>query len=125
VECPVLRHQLPDPRHSERNRRVRFTDEARVGLYGGGPRSSDTQAIDLSPALFDETLHFSRSLGDFKPSMLQDLEAGKPLEFEAFNGIVVNLLQRTGKQAPTNQVFYGALKYLDERLRVTQSLRES
>jgi 2-dehydropantoate 2-reductase len=87
--------------------------------------AATTQAIDLSPALFDETLHFSRSLGDFKPSMLQDLEAGKPLEFEAFNGIVVNLLQRTGKQAPTNQVFYGALKYLDERLRVTQSLRES
>jgi 2-dehydropantoate 2-reductase len=85
--------------------------------------AATTQAVDLSPALFDETLHFSRGLGDFKPSMLQDLEAGKPLEVEAFNGIVVNLLQRAGKQAPTNQVFYGALKYLDKRIR--QKSRES
>lgn len=87
--------------------------------------AATTQAIDLSPALFGETLQFSKGLGDFKPSMLQDLEAGKPLEFEAFNGIVVNLLQRAGKQAPTNQVFYSALSYLDERIRAQDSPRES
>ncbi|HEX2261712.1 MAG TPA: 2-dehydropantoate 2-reductase [Candidatus Binatia bacterium] len=87
--------------------------------------AATTQAIDLSPALFGETLQFSKGLGDFKPSMLQDLEAGKPLEFEAFNGIVVNLLQRAGKQAPTNQVFYSALSYLDERVRAQESPRES
>jgi 2-dehydropantoate 2-reductase len=87
--------------------------------------AATTQAVDLSPALFDETLHFSKGLGDFKPSMLQDLEAGKPLECEAFNGIVVNLLQRAGKQAPTNEVFYSALRYLDERMRGQKSPRES
>jgi 2-dehydropantoate 2-reductase len=84
--------------------------------------AAKTQAVDLHPDLFDETLNFSRSLGDFKPSMLQDLEAGKPLEFEAFNGIVVNLLQKAGKAAPTNQVFYSALKYLDKRIRAQKSL---
>ena len=83
--------------------------------------AAKTQAIDLDPALFDETLNFSKSLGDFKPSMLQDLEAGKPLEYEAFNGIVVELLRRTGKEAPTNQVFYGALKYLDKKIRTERS----
>jgi 2-dehydropantoate 2-reductase len=87
--------------------------------------AATTQAVALSPELFSETLHFSRGLGDFKSSMLQDLEAGKPLEFEAFNGIVVTLLQRAGRQAPINQVFYSALKYLDERIRVTKSPRES
>jgi 2-dehydropantoate 2-reductase len=66
-------------------------------------------------------LNFSSSLGEFKPSMLQDLEAGKPLEFEAFNGIVVSLLQQAGKQAPTNQVFYRVLKYLDENIRAQKS----
>jgi 2-dehydropantoate 2-reductase len=84
--------------------------------------AAKTQAIDLSPALFDETFSFSRSLGDFKPSMLQDLEAGKPLEFEAFNGIVINLLQQAGKEAPTNQVFHAALKYLDHKIRAGKSL---
>jgi 2-dehydropantoate 2-reductase len=83
--------------------------------------AAKTQAIDLDPALFDETLNFSKTLGDFKPSMLQDLEAGKPLEFEAFNGTVVNLLQNVGQPAPTNQVFYGALKYLDQRIRRQKS----
>jgi 2-dehydropantoate 2-reductase len=83
--------------------------------------AAKAQAIDLDPALFDETLNFSKSLGDFKPSMLQDLEAGKPLEYEAFNGIVVELLGRTGKEAPTNQVFYGALKYLDKKIRTERS----
>jgi 2-dehydropantoate 2-reductase len=83
--------------------------------------AAKAQAIDLDPALFDETLNFSKSLGDFKPSMLQDLEAGKPLEYEAFNGIVVELLGRTGKEAPTNQVFYGALKYLDQKIRTERS----
>ena len=84
--------------------------------------AAQAQTIDLDPALFEETLNFSKSLGDFKPSMLQDLEAGKPLEYEAFNGIVVELLGRIGKQAPTNQVFYGALKYLDKKIRTERSL---
>lgn len=87
--------------------------------------AAETQGLNLDPALFDETLRFSRSLGDFKPSMLQDLEAGKPLEYEAFNGIVVNLLQKAGRKAPTNQVFYGALKYLDERIRAKKSPGEA
>ena len=82
--------------------------------------AATTKAVALSPELFAETLHFSKGLGNFKSSMLQDLEAGKPLEFEAFNGIVLDLLQRAGKQAPINQVFYSALKYLDERIRVTK-----
>ena len=83
--------------------------------------AAQAQAIDLDPALFEETLNFSKSLGEFKPSMLQDLEASKPLEYEAFNGIVVELLGRTGKEAPTNQVFYGALKYLDKKIRTERS----
>ena len=49
--------------------------------------------------------------------MLQDLEAGKPLEYEAFNGIVVRLLSDAGKDAPVNRVFYGALKFLDNKIR--------
>lgn len=76
-----------------------------------------TQGIELSTDLFDQTLAFSRGLGEFKPSMLQDLEAGKPLEYDAFNGIVIRLLGQAGQQAPTNQVFYGTLKFLDKKLR--------
>ncbi len=79
--------------------------------------AAKTQGVDLEPGWIDETLKFSQSLGDFKPSMLQDLEAGKALEFEAFNGVVVNLLRQSGREAPTNQIFYGTLAYLDKKLR--------
>jgi ketopantoate reductase len=70
----------------------------------------------LEAELVDETLNFSKTLGDFKPSMRQDLQGRKPLECEAFNGIVVKLLRQGGKDAPVNQVFYGALEYLDKTI---------
>ena len=80
-------------------------------------QAARTQRVDLEPELVDETLNFSKSLGDFKPSMLQDFEARKPLEYEAFNGVVVKLLRQAGKEAPVNQVFYGTLEYLDKNIR--------
>ncbi|MDP2603117.1 MAG: 2-dehydropantoate 2-reductase [Deltaproteobacteria bacterium] len=80
-------------------------------------QAARTQSVDLEPELLDETLTFSKTLGDFKPSMLQDLEARKPLEFEAFNGSVVKLLRQAGQAAPVNQVFYGTLEYLDKKIR--------
>ena len=80
-------------------------------------QAAKTQGVDLRSELLDETLNFSKSLGDFKPSMLQDLEAGKPLEYEAFNGVVVKLLRQAGKAAPVNQIFYGTLEYLDKKIR--------
>lgn len=76
-----------------------------------------TLGIELRRSLFDETIAFSRSLGDFKPSMLQDLEARKPLEYEAFNGIVVELLTQAGKSAPINRGLYALLQHLDKKIR--------
>jgi 2-dehydropantoate 2-reductase len=76
-----------------------------------------TRGIDLKTELFDQTLAFSTGLGDFKPSMLQDFEAGKPLEYDALNGIVVRLLEQAGEQAPVNKVFHATLSFLDKKLR--------
>jgi 2-dehydropantoate 2-reductase len=73
--------------------------------------------IELAPSVVEETFKFSQGLGDFKPSMLQDLEAGKPLEYEALNGIVVALLAQKGKRAPINEASYAVLKFLDHRIR--------
>jgi 2-dehydropantoate 2-reductase len=75
-----------------------------------------TRGIDLNTELFDQSLAFSRGLGDFKPSMLQDLEAGKPLEYDALNGIVMRLLEQAGEQAPLNRVFHSTLGFLDKKL---------
>jgi 2-dehydropantoate 2-reductase len=79
--------------------------------------AAKSEGFELAPTIVEETLNLSRSLGNFKPSMLQDLESGKPLEYEAFNGLVSDVLRRAGKEAPVNRIFYGALKFLDQRLR--------
>ena len=76
-----------------------------------------TRGIELPAELLDQTVAFSRGLGQFKPSMLQDLEAQKPLEYEALNGIVVKILYQAGKRAPINQTFHAMLQCLDERIR--------
>jgi 2-dehydropantoate 2-reductase len=75
------------------------------------------RGIDLAPALFEETIGFSAGLDNFKPSMLQDLEAGKPLEYEAFNGLVARILKQGGKTAPVNESFYALLQQLDKKCR--------
>jgi 2-dehydropantoate 2-reductase len=77
--------------------------------------------IELSDELLDQAVAFSKGLGEFKPSMLQDLEARKPLEYEALNGIVVKLLRQAGQPAPINHTFYAMLKFLDERIRAGAS----
>jgi 2-dehydropantoate 2-reductase len=83
--------------------------------------AASTRNVDLPVQAVSEILDFSRTLGAFKPSMLQDLEAGKPLEYEAFNGVVVKLLSEAGQDAPVNRVFYGALEYLDKKIRQERS----
>lgn len=75
------------------------------------------RGIALPPATAEETLSLSRSLGNAKPSMLQDLEAGKPLEYEALNGVVIKILHEAGKRAPINEIFHTALKHIDREPR--------
>jgi ketopantoate reductase len=76
-----------------------------------------TQGVQLKRQQFNDTIEFSKTLGDFKPSMLQDLKANKRLEYAAFNGIVVELLEGAGQPAPINKTFHTMLKFLDDRIR--------
>ncbi len=88
-----------------------------VGCMEEVREAARTQGINLGPSIVSETLNLSHSLGDFKPSMLQDLEAGKPLEYEALNGIVIKTLRKAGKEAPFNQTFCALLQSLDKTRR--------
>jgi len=75
------------------------------------------RGVDLPPSTAQDVLDFSTTLRHVKPSMLQDLEAGKPLEHEALNGMVVKVLQQAGKRAPINEILYSALTRIDQDLR--------
>jgi 2-dehydropantoate 2-reductase len=47
--------------------------------------------------------------------MLQDLEAGRPMEIEAVTGAVVELGERLGVPMPSTRAVYACVKLLDAR----------
>lgn len=60
--------------------------------------------IEQSP---EDRHQITRKLGAFKTSMLQDVEAGRPIELEALVGVVRELAQRVGVKTPATDALYG------------------
>ena len=61
-------------------------------------------AIEQSPA---DRHVITRKLGAFKTSMLQDVEAGRPIELDALVGAVREIAQRVGLATPCIDALYG------------------
>jgi 2-dehydropantoate 2-reductase len=55
----------------------------------------------------------TRKLGAFKTSMLQDIEAGRPLEYMALIGVVYEIAQKLSKEVPYIAALYGLIRQLD------------
>ena len=65
----------------------------------------------------------AEGVGKHKTSMLQDVEAGKPLEIDGMLGVVVELAGMTGADVPTLRAIYACASLLnktiqDERVRI-------
>ncbi|WP_372598551.1 ketopantoate reductase family protein [Amphritea sp.] len=56
----------------------------------------------------------TRKLGAFKTSMLQDIEAGRPLEHEALIGVVYEIAEKLGRDTPYIAALYGLIRQLDK-----------
>ena len=56
----------------------------------------------------------AEKVGAHKTSMLQDCEAGRPMELEAVVGAVVELGERLGVPMPATRAVYACAKLLDE-----------
>ncbi|HKZ38193.1 MAG TPA: 2-dehydropantoate 2-reductase, partial [Chryseolinea sp.] len=54
-------------------------------------------------------IKFAESLGSFKPSTLEDLEKGKPIELDALTGVVLSLGKKHKIKTPINSVLYALL----------------
>jgi 2-dehydropantoate 2-reductase len=65
----------------------------------------------------EKRMEGAAATGAHKTSMLQDLEAGRPLEIDALVGAVVELADGAGVPVPTLRVVYGLTKLLDEARR--------
>jgi 2-dehydropantoate 2-reductase len=64
------------------------------------------------PVSIDQRIAGAAKVGEHKTSMLQDLEAGRPLELEAVVGAVVELGERLGVPMPYTNTLYACTKLL-------------
>jgi 2-dehydropantoate 2-reductase len=64
------------------------------------------------PVSIDQRMAGAEKVGEHKTSMLQDLEAGRPLELEALVGAVVELGERVGLAMPYTRTIYNCTKLL-------------
>lgn len=69
-------------------------------------------AIEQTP---EERNASTRKLGAFKTSMLQDVEAGRPLEYQALIGVVYEIAEKLGQDTPYIAALYGLIRLLDQQ----------
>jgi 2-dehydropantoate 2-reductase len=69
------------------------------------------------PISIDQRIAGAEKVGAHKTSMLQDLEAGRPMEIEAVAGAVVELGERLGVPMPSTRAVYACVKLLDAKKR--------
>jgi len=67
------------------------------------------ERVDVQLQFMKKTLNASTA----KTSTLQDLEKGKPLEYDAISGAVVRAARRHGISVPATETVYALLKMLD------------
>jgi 2-dehydropantoate 2-reductase len=65
------------------------------------------------PVSIDQRIAGAEKVGEHKTSMLQDLEARRPMELEAIVGAVVELGERLGVPMPYTRSVYACTKLLD------------
>jgi 2-dehydropantoate 2-reductase len=66
------------------------------------------------PITIDQRMAGAEKVGEHKTSMLQDLEAGRPMELEAVVGAVVELGERLNLPMPYTRTVYACAKLLAE-----------
>jgi 2-dehydropantoate 2-reductase len=67
------------------------------------------------PVSIDQRIAGAEKVGEHKTSMLQDLEAGRPIELEALVGAVVELGERVGLPMSCTRTVYACTKLLADR----------
>jgi 2-dehydropantoate 2-reductase len=66
------------------------------------------------PVSIDQRIAGAEKVGEHKTSMLQDLEAGRPMELEALVGAVVELGERVGLAMTSTRTVYDCTKLLSQ-----------
>ena len=82
-----------------------------------------TEAMDVAEKLgasfrvsLERRIEGAEKVGKHKTSMLQDVEAGKPLEIDGMLGVVIELAQMTGTPIPTLKAVYACVSLLNHTM---------
>lgn len=87
--------------------------------------SSVAAALGHKPKVsFEDRLKRAQAMSAAKPSMLQDLEAGRPMEIDAILGALVELAQVTQVDVPIVRTLHACLRLVELR-NASQALGES
>lgn len=99
--------------------RAKLGDIAQSPLVAAVVRSAMSEADAVArrlgveiPVSIDQRIKGAARVGDHKTSMLQDLEAGRPMEIDALTGSVVEVGDRLGVPVPHLRTLYSAVKLL-------------
>src|SRR5262249_49495829 len=95
----TLGRMVRDPDIASLGRNMMLEVEAVAGRLG----------IEL-PVSIDQRIAGAEKVGEHKTSMLQDLEAGRPMELEAVVGAVVEIGERLGVPMPHTRSVYSCAK---------------
>lgn len=68
------------------------------------------------PISIDQRIAGAAKVGEHKTSMLQDVEAGRPMELEAVVGASIELGERLGIPMPATRAMYACAALLNDRL---------
>ena len=66
------------------------------------------------PLTIDQRMDGARKVGAHRTSMLQDLEAGRPMELESVVGVVIELGEKLGLPMPHTRTLYSCARLLDQ-----------
>ena len=100
--------------------RLMADPEARGLLHGlMNEGRAVTSALGLDPGPDPaERFGSAGNMGPSKTSMLQDMEAGKPLELNGILGAAIEVGERTGTAMPLSRAMFGLLRVRTDQLRV-------
>ncbi len=83
-------------------------------------RVGQAEGAKLTDEMADKALKRLRAIAnadEIRPSTLQDVERGKPLEYDAITGAVIRAAERHGIEVPATRTAHALLKLLDETRR--------
>jgi 2-dehydropantoate 2-reductase len=71
--------------------------------------------LSLGPDFYPDCIDYIQTAGQHKPSMLQDIEAGRSTEVDYINGKIIEYAARAGMAAPYNTALRSLVKALEPK----------